>query len=327
MGACGAAFRLVNALFIRPLPIANSSQLFAVRFDGVTFQGEPAHWDSTSYVHLMNMRAAVRGQAEVIGVEYAQRYDLTYGSDQAMEKVTLQHVSGWLFPSFGVKPALGRLFTENDDRYKNSKPYAVISYQYWKNRFGHVFMPMRHVDATNLDEPSGEGSFVVRMKSTNPLAQASSLQRVIQNEQPSIRISNASTQADLVSDQLIRERLLTALGGFFAAVALLLAMIGLYGVLNYSVQQREREIGIRIALGATAVNITRIVTLQVFAIVLLGTVVGLGLGEASTKYVQTLLYGVRAGAPSMLILPALVLVLATNLRRCLWCCGRFESIR
>ncbi len=73
MGACGAACRLVNALFIRPLPIANPSQLFAVRFDGVTFQGEPAHWDSTSYVHLMNMRAAVRGQAEVIGVQYAQR--------------------------------------------------------------------------------------------------------------------------------------------------------------------------------------------------------------------------------------------------------------
>ncbi len=53
-----------------------------------------------------------------------------------MEKVTLQHVSGWLFPSFGVKPALGRLFTEDDDRYKNSKPYAVISYRYWKSRFG-----------------------------------------------------------------------------------------------------------------------------------------------------------------------------------------------
>ena len=176
-----------------------------------------------------------------------------------------------------------------------------------------VFMPMRRVDATNLDEPSGEGTFVVRMKSTNPLAQASSLQRVIQNEQPSIRISNVSTQADLVRDQLIRERLLTALGGFFAAVALLLAMIGLYGVLNYSVQQREREIGIRIALGATAVNITRVVTMQVFAIVLVGTVVGLGLGEASAKYVQTLLYGVRAGAPSMLMLPALVLVLATTL--------------
>jgi predicted permease len=769
MGACGAAFRLVNALFIRPLPIANPSQLFAVRFDGVTFQGEPAHWDSTSYVHLMNMRAAVRGEAEVIGVQYAQRYDLTYSSDQAMEKGTLQHVSGWLFPSFGVKPALGRLFTEDDDRYKNSKPYAVISYQYWKSRFGRdpnvlgrtfrldkdsfqiigvceekftgiepgmipdvylpvtmqgnlddigngwlrilvqlnpgakidtvrdkmyavyriveqerakhwtnipkeflvgypkeklvmrpagsgvselqdeyrtalialsvlillvlliacanvgnlmsaqaasrakelalrislgagrwrlarmvavesallavvsavlggafaawaapfvlreigtqdqpvqlimtadwrvlgfglvlilfvtllfglspalsvsslkplsalkgsenahagrlrmhlsiavqtalcfvvlflaglftstlqrltgkplgfdpdrvllligvaqqaqpasvwnqiverlrsepdvesaslsswpllsgrtendlvstngnpldkvparfvcvgpgwlstmkvtlqsgrefraqdaspkvaivsrqfarqyfnganpvgkffelaavvnqkrdrieivgmtddvtykdvrdsmlpvVFMPMRRVDATNLDEPSGEGTFVVRMKSTNPLAQASSLQRVIQNEQPSIRISNVSTQADLVRDQLIRERLLTALGGFFAAVALLLAMIGLYGVLNYSVQQREREIGIRIALGATAVNITRVVTMQVFAIVLVGTVVGLGLGEASAKYVQTLLYGVRAGAPSMLMLPALVLVLATTL--------------
>ncbi|GGH08547.1 ADOP family duplicated permease [Silvibacterium dinghuense] len=769
MGACGAAFRLVNALFIRPLPITNPSQLFVARFDGVTFQGEPAHWDSTSYVHMINMRAAVKGQAEVMGVEYAQRYDLTYGSDQAMERATLQHISGWLFPSFGVKPALGRLFTEDDDRYKSSKPYAVISYQYWKNRFGRdpnvlgrsfrinndlfqiigvceekftgtepgmipdvylpvtaqgnlddvgngwlrilvqlkpganidavrdrmyavyrtveqerakhwtnlpkeflagyprekivmqsagsgvselqseyrtalialsalivlvlliacanvgnlmsaqavsrakefalrislgagrwrlarmvavesamlaiasavlgtafaawaapfvireigtrdqpvqlimtadwrtigfglvltlfvtlifglpsalsvsslkplsalkgsenvhtgrlrmhlsiaaqtalcfvvlflaglftstlerltgkslgyapdrlllltgttqhpqppsvwnqiverlqsepdvesaslsswpllsgrtendlvstngnpldkvparfvwvgpgwlntmkvtlqggrdfriqdaspkvaivsrqfakqyfnganpvgkffelaavvnqkrdrieiigltddvtykdahdsmlpvVFMPMRRVDEKNQIQPAGEGIFSVRMKSANPLAQASALQRVIQSEEPSIRISNITTQEDLVRDQLIRERMLTALGGFFAIVALLLAMIGLYGVLNYSVQQREREIGIRIALGATAVNITRIVTAQIFAIAAAGTLIGLGLGEASGKYVQTLLYGVRAGAPSMLLLPAIALLLATAL--------------
>jgi ABC-type antimicrobial peptide transport system permease subunit len=107
--------------------------------------------------------------------------------------------------------------------------------------------------------------------------------------------------------------MLTVLGGFFAAIALLLAMIGLYGVLNYSVQQREREIGIRIALGATAVNITRVVTAQIFAIVVAGTLIGLGLGEASGKYVQTLLYGVRAGAPSMLLLPAIALVSATAL--------------
>ena len=174
-------------------------------------------------------------------------------------------------------------------------------------------MPMHRVDATSLAQPLAEGIFVVRMRSIDPLAQAPALQRLIQNQQPSLRISEVSTQAELVRDQLIRERLLTALGGFFAAVALLLAMIGLYGVLNYSVQQRERDIGIRIALGAAAFNIIRVVTIRVFGVVLTGTVVGVGVAEASAKYVQVLLYGMQAGAPSMFVLPALVLVLAALL--------------
>ncbi len=53
-----------------------------------------------------------------------------------MEKATLQYVSGLMFPSFGVQPALGRLFTEDDDREPGAKPYAVISYTYWTSRFG-----------------------------------------------------------------------------------------------------------------------------------------------------------------------------------------------
>ena len=53
-----------------------------------------------------------------------------------MEKAQRQFVSGWMFSSFGLQPALGRLFTEDDDRVPGAKPYAVISYAYWVSRFG-----------------------------------------------------------------------------------------------------------------------------------------------------------------------------------------------
>src|SRR5271155_4331483 len=92
----------------------------------------------------------------------------------------------------------------------------------------------------------------------------------------------------------VRERLLATLALFFAIVALLLAGVGLYGVLHYSVLQRRREIGIRIAVGAQAGGIARLVTTDVFAMVLVGAVAGIGLGMASVKYVETLFYQVRA---------------------------------
>ena len=65
-----------------------------------------------------------------------ERTDLTYGSDQEMEKAYLQYVSGWMFAAFGLRPALGRLLTEDDDRQPGAHPYAVLSYDYWTRRFG-----------------------------------------------------------------------------------------------------------------------------------------------------------------------------------------------
>ena len=107
--------------------------------------------------------------------------------------------------------------------------------------------------------------------------------------------------------QTVRERLLAMLAAFFSGVALLLAAIGLYGVLSYSVQQREREVGIRIAVGARMGRIAWLATSRVFIMVTIGAGIGAGAGIASAKYVQALLYGVQAGDLGMLALPAVVL--------------------
>ncbi len=82
------------------------------------------------------MRDAAKGQAELIGVSYFSRTDLTYGSDQETERAYLQYVSGRMFDAFGLRPAAGRLFTENDDLKPGANPVAVISYDYWTRRFG-----------------------------------------------------------------------------------------------------------------------------------------------------------------------------------------------
>jgi putative ABC transport system permease protein len=100
---------------------------------------------------------------------------------------------------------------------------------------------------------------------------------------------------------------------FFAVVALVLAGVGLYGVLDYAVLERRRELGIRIALGARAGDIVRRVTIEVFGMLALGAAAGLGLGLASERYIGNLLYQVKTTDPSILALPAITILAAAVL--------------
>ncbi len=136
MGACVCAFRLIDALLLRPLPVAAPERLYALSRQVFDESGTPLSFDSWAYPDFALMRAAVKKDAELIAVSYAERKDLTYATDEEMEKGYVQYVSGWMFSSFGLRPAMGRLFTENDDQVPGAHPYAVLSYDYWKRRFG-----------------------------------------------------------------------------------------------------------------------------------------------------------------------------------------------
>jgi ABC-type antimicrobial peptide transport system permease subunit len=100
---------------------------------------------------------------------------------------------------------------------------------------------------------------------------------------------------------------------FFAVVALLLAGVGLYGVLDYSVLQRRHEIGIRMAIGAQPGRIARLVTVDVLTMVLAGALTGLALGLASVRYIESLLYQVKATDLAVLALPSLAILAAALL--------------
>ena len=176
-----------------------------------------------------------------------------------------------------------------------------------------AYVPFRQLNSRGAVDLVFDGTFLLRTSGINPLSLASTLRHLVAQINPAYRVSNVQTQQELVDNQTIRERLLASLALFFASVALLLAAIGLYGVLNYSVLQREREIGIRIAVGARIGSIALLVTAQIFVTVFIGAAVGIVLGMASVRYVQTLLCGVKGTDPSMLIAPALVLLAAALL--------------
>jgi predicted permease len=173
-----------------------------------------------------------------------------------------------------------------------------------------VFVPFHHKDEKGQMLPEKEETFIVRTAAANPLALASTLRQEVSRVRSEFHVSNARTQVELNQAQTVRERLLATLAFFFGAVALLLAGVGLYGVLNYSVLQQQREIGIRMALGAQVGDVARRVMTGISVAVAIGAVAGLALGLASVRYVESLLYQVKATDAGVLAIPFLTILLA-----------------
>ena len=170
------------------------------------------------------------------------------------------------------------------------------------------FIPFRAITPTGSQQPLGRGTFVVRAApGVEPLGLATDLRKAVSLSQPEIRVSNIRTQRAIVDSTTVRERLLAILAAFFAAVAMLLAAVGLYGVLDYSVLQQRREIGIRIAVGARHRDIVKAVTLTSLAVVTLGSLIGFAVGIASVRYIDSILFGVRALEPSIVLGPAFLI--------------------
>jgi ABC-type antimicrobial peptide transport system permease subunit len=143
-------------------------------------------------------------------------------------------------------------------------------------------------------------------------AVAARLREEVRAAHPMFRVASIKSQSAVVDATLIRERLMALLAGFFAVVGLVLVSVGLYGVLSYTVGQRTREIGIRMALGARQLGVVRTVLRDLSGAVLAGTVCGLAGGFYLSRFVQALLFEVRPLDFWSIALPVGTLLLAAS---------------
>jgi len=143
-------------------------------------------------------------------------------------------------------------------------------------------------------EPAGSMTFVLRTAG-DPAGVVTAARRAVQGFDKDLALTDVISLDDLVRDSVGGERLRTWLLAGFAAVALLLAVIGVYGVLSYSVNQRVREIGIRAALGADPVRLFGMILKQGMHPVLIGSAAGLITAAAVTQLMRSLLFGVQPG--------------------------------
>lgn len=328
IGSCTAAFRLIDALLLRPLPVANAERLHVIAFESTGPLGRE-RYDSCSYPMFRQMREVVKGQAELIAVSYADRLDLTYGSDAQMEKGYVQFVSGWMFDAFGIRPAVGRLLTVDDDAEPGAHPYAVLSRDYWKQRFGSdpnvvgkslrmgqtVFQIIGVTDGpfTGTETGTMTGIFLpMAMKNPQTLASwnnfwlrtfiqlkpgvtASPVEERLRTTYHAIQVERAKTQVRLTPQQMVeffKEKMYVddAAAGrsnlqrdYKRTLSVLAALVGLVllivcaNVANLMTAQagaREREMALRVSIGAGRWRLAQLVLAESALRAILGGIAG-----------------------------------------------------
>jgi putative ABC transport system permease protein len=147
----------------------------------------------------------------------------------------------------------------------------------------------------------------------DPQGLVSAVREAVQSADPNLPVFNIRTMENQLSNELVTQRLSVVLVSLFSILALLLAAVGLYGVLAYSIAQRTREIGIRIALGAESGSILNLVVRQGLIIVGIGLAAGIIGSLILTRLIQSLLYGISGTDPIAVLMAVSVLGLAAFL--------------
>jgi putative ABC transport system permease protein len=170
---------------------------------------------------------------------------------------------------------------------------GVVSDVRQKGLAGDVMLEVYSPELEGVEEAL---SFVIRT-SDEPADLISAVRGVVAGVDPNQPIHNVMTMEQRLANTTTSRRLNTALLASFAAVALLLAVVGIYGVMSYAVTQRRREIGVRMALGAQRSDVLGLIIQGGLRLTLLGVAIGLAGAFALTRYLSSLLYSVEATDP------------------------------
>ncbi len=157
-----------------------------------------------------------------------------------------------------------------------------------------------------MPQSAGGASFELRT-ADDPQAVLPAIREVVSQVNTNLPLFDVKTESMQIDRLLFQERLVARLAGFFGLLALVLACVGLYGLLSYEVSRRTREIGIRMALGAHPGSVLKLVVRQGIVLAIAGAAVGIGVALGVTRYLTSMLYDVHANDPLTIIAVAALL--------------------
>ncbi len=243
-----------------------------------------------------DMHAVSRGYVKTLGIDLIQGRSFTEADNEHAPLVAMinsrlaqQYFGG--SGALGKRIMLGHLATERAPKWitivgvlHDTKLYGLAS----PSRL-EVYLPLRQ---------NVTGSMTLAVRSTrDPSAVASDIRSIVSSIDRDQPITESATMHQLLQDSIWSQRTTFTLLGFFSAIAVLLAAVGIYGVISYSVAQRTQEIGIRLALGAQPVDVLKMVLAQGAKLSIAGLVIGLLMGAGLTRLMSKLLYSVSALDP------------------------------
>jgi putative ABC transport system permease protein len=272
------------------------------------------------------------------------RSDLPRPADGQVPSGQVRPVTPGFFATMGIRQVAGRDFTDSDTA--ASEPVAIVSQELVRQQFTdgsplgrRIRINVDHANGqsniewtivgvvgdtrSTLDGPVRQTIFIPRMQrpgtgmtlfvrtAQDPMLLATSVTRVVQGMEPEVPV-RVMTLAEVIGNTIARPRAISVLLTVFALLALVLAAVGVYGVIAYSVRARTQELGVRMALGATAGAVFRLVLGHALRLVGAGILVGLAAAAALTRVLQRLLFETAPLDPWTFALTALVLLVVAT---------------
>jgi predicted permease len=209
--------------------------------------------------------------------------------------------------NLGKENPLGKHFGESagDDESPKSAGYEIVGVV----RDAKYNSLRQDISPTMYAPQSGSGATFEVRTAADPQALLPAIRHVVAQLNENMPLFQVTTESQQIDRLLFQERLVARLSAFFGLLALVLACIGLYGLLSYEVSRRTREIGIRMALGAQEGDVLRLVVKQGLALAIVGAAVGIGVALGVTRYLTSMLYGVHANDPVTIGAVAVLLAL------------------